>query len=107
MYEDIITILKMCSLFLLISSYNFVKYVLLIRRIRSLLAEKGGTILETVHMQQLSFVAFMKPPEESGDEELDVLLFKTHLAVKYGLGFLLFFFCSSMFFFIVKNVIFN
>lgn len=107
MYEDIIGILRLCSLFLIVSAYNLVKYLLLIRRIRSLLLEKESAITEMPNLQTVSFFTFIKPPEESGDEELDVLLFKTHLAVKYGLGFLLFFFCSSMFFFIVMNVIFK
>jgi len=98
MCETIVGVLKLCSFPLAISIFNCIRYFCLKRRIRQLYCQRPKDLFAALSTANLSFAAFTQTPKESGDDELDSLLFKTHLAAQYSVSLLLFSFILFGFF---------
>lgn len=91
MMDKIVVSLKFCSVFLMISLINWMRYFLLKRKIELIYKKDEEQICKAIRCNKIKFPAFLSEPLEAGDSTLDLLLFKIHRSVVYFIGLLFFY----------------
>lgn len=106
MYDTIVTTLKLFSWILVISIINGIRYYFLKRKLKSIYYEKyKDEILTAIRGRKINGMAFFKEPLETGNDALDLLLFKIHRSVLWFIGFLLFYLIAVIFIYLSLRVI--
>jgi len=95
--KSFIQILVFCSIFLFISLGHGVHYLLLKRKLKFILKEKNEKIHEAIRCDKPKFTAFLLEPLETGNDMLDLLLFKTHRAAIWFVRIFIFYVTSVLF----------
>lgn len=97
MIDTILTNLKLCSIFLLVSFINGVRYLFLKRKLKLRYEEHKEEIHKSIKSDRINFSAFLKEPLETGDDVLDLLLFQIHRSALWFTGLFLFYPVSVIF----------
>jgi len=82
--DTILGIAAFCSWTLVISVVHSIRYVFLKRQLKLVYAEHKEEIHEAIRANRLRFSAFLIEPQETGDDVIDVLLFKLHRSVMWS-----------------------
>lgn len=101
MSGDILPILKFCSIFLAISFINGGRYLFLKRKLKLIYGEHKEAIHKAIRSDKIKFSAMLIEPLETGDDTLDLLLFKMHSSAKWFLLLLFFYGVVVAFFYVV------
>jgi len=104
MLRNILPLLKFCSIFLIISFINGVRYLFLKRKLRLIYEEHKKEIHTAIRCDKVKFSALLIEPLETGNDMLDLLLFKIHRSAKWFLGLLFFYGVSVTFFYLVLRL---
>jgi hypothetical protein len=102
MTGDILPILKFCSIFLVISFINGGRYFFFRRKLILIYEEHKEEINRALSCCNIKFSAFLEEPLETGNDTLDLLLFKIHRSAKWFLGLLLFYATGVAFFYLIS-----
>jgi hypothetical protein len=78
MIDFILPILKMCSWILVISFINGVRYLFLKGKLKLIYEEYREEIHKAIRCDKIKFSALFIEPMETGNDTLDLLLFKIH-----------------------------
>jgi hypothetical protein len=100
--DNILSILKFCSIFLAISFINGGRYLFFRRKLNLIYEEHKEEINKAIRGDKMKFSTFLKEPLETGNDMLDLLLFKIHSSAKWFLGLLFFYVISVAFFYVVS-----
>lgn len=76
--DTIFPILVVCSIFLVMSLVNWARYLFLKRKLQFIYEEYKEEIHKAIRCNKIKFSALFKEPLETGNDMLDLLLFKTH-----------------------------
>ncbi len=104
MMGTIWTALKFCSWVLVISSINFFRYLYFKNRLNDIYAEHKEGIHKAIRCDEIKFSSFLQEPLETGNDMLDLLLFKIHRSAMWSV-LLLFFYIISVLFFVTVIII--
>ena len=88
---DIVPLLELCSFALVISFINGIQYIFLKRKLKLVYEEYKEEIHEAIRCDKIKFSALFIEPLETGNDTLDLLLFKTHRSAMWFMGFLIFY----------------
>jgi hypothetical protein len=91
MIGSILPVLKFLSASLAISLICRLRYILLRRQLRKTYAEHKDEILEAIKGNELKFSSFLVEPTETGNNMLDLLLFKIHRSAMWFMVLLFFY----------------
>jgi hypothetical protein len=80
--------MEILAFFVAAGSFNLVRYIYYKRRLIHLVGELRPEIHETV--ERSKFRAFIRVPKEVGNDIVDLIWFKAHLAAGYTISFFLF-----------------
>ncbi|MFC1677440.1 hypothetical protein ACFL3G_10320 [Planctomycetota bacterium] len=100
MIDNILPILKFCSWVLVISFINGIRYLFLKKRLKLIYEEHREEIHKAIRCNRIKFSALFVKPLETGNEMLDLLLFKIHRSAMWFV-FSLFFYGTSIIFYIL------
>ncbi len=95
--DNILSIMKFCSIFLAIGFINGGRYLFFKRKLKLIYEERKEEINKAIRGEKMKFSAFLKEPLETGDDGLDLLLYKAHSSAKWFVGLLLFYAISVAF----------
>ncbi len=102
MTGDILPILKFCSIFLAISFINGGRYLFFRKKLKLIYEEHKAEIDKAIRSDKIKFSVFLIEPLATGDDMLDLLLFKIHSSAKWFVGLLFFYAMSVAFFYLVS-----
>ena len=91
MTDTILTTMKFCSWILAISFINGFRYVFLKRKLKLIYEEYKEEIHKAIKCDEIKFSALFKEPLETGNDMLDLLLFKIHRSATWFVLSLLFY----------------
>lgn len=91
MIDTIFPTLKFFSWVLVISFINGARYLFLKRKLKLIYEEHRGEIQKAIRCNKIKFSAFFLEPLETGNDTLDLLLFKTHRSAMWFVLFLIFY----------------
>ena len=74
----ILQIMKFLSFILLIGFFNIFRHILFRRKLWDCYEENKEEILKAIRSDKLNYYVFFKEPRETGNNQLDLLLFKIH-----------------------------
>jgi len=97
--------LKFCSMFLVISLVNGGRYLFLKRKLQRVYVEHKEEILKAIKGNKVKFSSFLVEPTETGDDMLDLLLFKIHRSALWFMGLLIFYPVAVFFLYISVTII--
>jgi len=97
MIDAIVPLLKFCSWILVISFINGFRYLLLNRKLKLIYEQDKEEIHKAIRCDKVKFSAFLKEPLESGNDMLDLLLFKIHRSAMWFVLWLLFYVTGVIF----------
>ena len=101
MIGNILPLLKFCSIFLVISFINGARYLFLKRKLKLIYGEHKEEIHKAIRCDKIKFSALLIEPLETGNDILDLLLFKIHRSAKWFIGLLFFYVVGVTFFYLV------
>ena len=101
MLGNILPILKFCSWVLVISFINGIRYLFLKRKLKLMYGEYKEEIHKAIRCDKMKFSALLVEPLETGNDMLDLLLFKIHRSAMWFIGLLFFYGASVAFFYLV------
>jgi hypothetical protein len=101
MIGNIISTMKFCSIFLIISFINGGRYLFLKRRLKLIYGEYEEQIHKAIRGETIKFSTFLKEPLETGNDVLDLLLFKIHRSTQWFITLIFFYVISVAFFYLV------
>ena len=104
MLVNILPLLKFCSWILVISFINGVRYLFLKKKLNLVYGEYKEEIHKAIRCDKIKFSALILEPQETGNDVLDLLLFKIHRSAKWFIGLLLFYGVSVTFFYLVLRL---
>lgn len=104
MIDTIFSILKFCSLILAISFINGIRYFYLRRKLMFIYEKHAKEITAATRCDKIKLSAFVMEPLDTGNDMLDLLLFKIHRSVMWCI-LLLFLYIVSVLFFVVSIVV--
>jgi hypothetical protein len=94
MIGNILPILKFCSWILVISLINGVRYLFLKKKLNLICEEYNEEIHKAIRCNKMKFSAFLIEPLETGNDMLDLLLFKIHRSAMWFVLLLIFYVIS-------------
>ena len=97
MIEKILPILKFCSMFLAISFINGIRYVFFKRKLKLIYEEYKEDIHKAIRCDKIKFSVFLMEPLETGNDMLDLLLFKIHRSAKWFICLFVFYWIGVAF----------
>ena len=98
MIDTIVPLLKFCSWVLVISFVNGVRYFFLKRKLKLIYYEEyKEEIHKAIRCNKIKFSTLFIEPLETGNDMLDLLLFKIHRSVLWFIGLLFFYPVSVIF----------
>jgi hypothetical protein len=101
MIGNILSTMKFCSIFLIISFINGIRYLCLKRRLKLIYGEYEEKIHTSIKCEKIKFSAFLTEPLETGNDMLDLLLFKIHRSAMWFILLLFFYVVSVAFSYLV------
>ena len=100
MLDTIVPLLELMSFALVISFINGIRYLFLKRKLKLIYQEHQEHIQKAIKCNKVKFSAFFTEPQETGNDHLDLLLFKIHRSVMWFILFLFLYVGSIVFFYI-------
>ena len=97
MTDTILPILKFCSWILVISFINGVRYLFLKKKLNLIYEEYKEEIHKAIRCNKIKFSALFIKPLETGNDMLDLLLFKIHRSAMWFVLLLLFYVTGVIF----------
>ncbi len=97
MLDRIIPLLELCSMFLVFSFINGVRYIYFIRKLKLINEEFEEEMYKAIKNNKIKFTAFFVEPIETGVDKLDLLLFKIHRSAMWCILLLIFYPVSVIF----------
>lgn len=94
MTDTVVPLLKFCSWVLVISFINGVRYLFLKRKLKFIYKEYKEEIHKAIRCNQIRFSALFIEPLETGNDMLDLLLFKIHRSAMWFVLLLIFYLIS-------------
>ena len=94
MIDTILSILKFCSWILVISFINGIRYLFLKRKLKLIYEEYEEEIHRAIRCNRIKFSALFVEPLETGNDMLDLLLFKMHRSAMWFVLWLFFYLIS-------------
>ena len=91
MIDAIVPLLKFCSWVLVISFINGVRCLFLKRKLKLIYEEYEEEIHKAIRRNKIKISVFFLEPLETGNDMLDLLLFKIHRSVLCFIGLLFFY----------------
>ena len=91
MIDTILPLLKFFSWFLVISFINGARYLFLKRKLKLIYEEHKEEIHKAIRCNKIKFSALFMEPLETGNDVLDLLLFKIHRSAMWFLLLLIFY----------------
>lgn len=91
MIDTILPLLKFCSWILAISFINGARYLFLKRKLKLIYEEHKEEIHKAIRCNKIKFSALFIEPLETGNDVLDLLLFKVHRSAMWFLLLLIFY----------------
>ncbi len=91
MTDTILPTLKFCSWILVISFINGIRYLFLKRKLKLIYEEHREEIHKAIRCNKIKFSALFIEPMETGNDTLDLLLFKIHRSALWFIGLLFFY----------------
>jgi hypothetical protein len=91
MMDNILQLMQFCSFILVISFINGIRYFFLKRKLQLLYQEHREEIQKAIGYDKIKISSFIREPSETGNNTLDLLLFKTHRSVMWCISFLMFY----------------
>jgi hypothetical protein len=91
MIDTIVPLLKFCSWVLVISFINGIRYIFLKRKLKLIYEEHKKEIHKAIRCNKIKLPVFFIEPLETGNDMLDLLLFKIHRSVLWFIGLLFFY----------------
>jgi hypothetical protein len=76
--NNILSLLKFCSWILVISFINGIRYFFLRRKLKLIYEEHKEEIHKAIRCDEVKISVFFREPLETGNDMLDLLLFKIH-----------------------------
>lgn len=104
MIGNILSTMKFCSIFLIISFINGGRYLFLKRKLKLIYGEYEEQIHKAVRGEKIKFSTFLKEPLETGNDVLDLLLFKIHRSAQWFINLLFFYGISVAFVYLVLRL---
>jgi len=101
MLGNILSLMKFCSVFLVISFINGVRYLFLKRKLKLIYGEYKEEIHKAIRCDKIKFSALFIEPLETGNDMLDLLLFKIHRSAMWFVLLLFFYGISVVFLYLV------
>jgi len=95
MIDTILPLLELGAFALVISFINGIRYIFLKRKLKLIYEEYKEEIHKAIRCDKIKFSAFSKEPLETGNDMLDLLLFKIHRSAMWFV-LLLFFYLFSV-----------
>lgn len=92
--------MKFCSWILVISFINGIRYVFFKRRLKLIYEEHKEDIHKAIRCDEIKFSALFIEPLETGNDTLDLLLFKIHRSAKFFVGLFVFYWIGVVFFYV-------
>jgi hypothetical protein len=89
--DNILSIMKFCSFALVISFVNGGRYLFFKKKLKLIYEKRKEEIDKAIGCNKIKFSAFLTEPLETGDDVLDLLLFKAHSSAKWFVGFIFFY----------------
>jgi hypothetical protein len=89
--DNILQLMQFCSFILAISFINGIRYLFLKRKLKLLYQEHREEIQKAIGYDKIKISSFIREPSETGNNTLDLLLFKTHRSVMWCISFLMFY----------------
>ena len=102
MIGNILSTMKFCSFFLIIGFINGARYLFLKRKLKLIYEEHKEEIHKAISCENIKFSTFLKEPSETGNDVLDLLLFKIHRSAMWFINLLFFYGISVAFFYLVS-----
>ena len=102
--NNILPLLKFCSVFLVISFINGARYLFLKRKLELIYKEHKEEIHKAIRCDKIKVSSFVREPSETGNVVLDLLLFKMHRSVMWCISLLFFYPVSVLFLFLALKV---
>jgi len=97
MIDTILPLLKFCSWVLVISFINGARYLFLKGKLKLIYEEHREEIHKAIRRNKITFSALFIEPLETGNDTLDLLLFKIHRSAMWFLLLLIFYPVSVIF----------
>jgi len=97
MTDTILSTLKFFSWILAISFINGVRYLFLKKKLKLIYEQDKEDIHKAIRCDKVKFSAFLKEPIESGNDMLDLLLFKIHRSALWFVLWLFFYVTGVIF----------
>jgi hypothetical protein len=91
MTDTILLLLELGSFALVISFINGIRYIFLKRKLKLIYEEHKEEIYKAIRCYKIKLSVFFVEPLETGNNTLDVLLFKIHRSVLWFVVLLLFY----------------
>jgi uncharacterized membrane protein len=91
MIGNILPLMKLCSFILVISALNGIYYLLLKKRLILMCQKDSEEVHKAIGCEKVKMISFIREPSETGNNTLDLLLFKTHRSVMWCISFLMFY----------------
>jgi hypothetical protein len=104
MIGNILSTMKFCSIFLIISFINGIRYLFLKRKLKLIYGEHEEETHKSIGSKKMNFSAFLKEPSETGNDVLDLLLFKIHRSAMWSINLLFFYGISVAFVYLVLRL---
>jgi len=83
--------MKFCSFILVISAINGIYYLFLKKKLRLICHEHIEEIQKAIGCDKIKVASFIREPIETGNDTLDLLLFKIHRSAMWFILLLLFY----------------
>lgn len=99
MIDRILPLMKFCSVFLVISLVHGVRYIFFRRKLKLIYEEHKEDIHKAIRCDKMRFSVFLIEPLDTGNDMLDLLLFKIYSSAKWFLSLFFFYWIGVAFFY--------